>query len=79
MTTTKTHRHKYSALGGCVENPGCFDLGGGDMIFVSSCQICGRVKLCGTNYAGRRRDWKKSYPSVAAYMKAEWPSTEVTK
>jgi hypothetical protein len=42
------------------------------MIFVSSC-TCGKVKVVGTNYAGRGNDWKHIYASVNAYLQALWP------
>jgi hypothetical protein len=43
------------------------------MIFVSSCATCGKVKVVGTNYAGRGNDWKHIYASVNAYLQALWP------
>ena len=67
------HRHKWERYGGCKENPGCFDRGNGTMIFVSRC-ACGFVRVLGTNYAGRGRDWKRMFASVADYMGAMWPA-----
>ena len=66
------HVHEWQAYGGCATNPGCFDRGNGNMIFVSSC-ACGKVKVAGTNYAGRGNDWKHIYASVNAYLQALWP------
>ena len=66
------HAHKWEDFGGCRENPGCFDLGNGNMIFVSHCDGCGKVKVVGTNYAGRGDDWKKIYATRDEYIREVW-------
>jgi len=63
------HRHQWESYGGCDSNPGCFDLGHGDMIFVKHCVRCGRVVVRGTNYAGQGPDWKQSFASVDDYLR----------
>jgi hypothetical protein len=66
------HSHKWQRFGGCKENPGCFDRGNGNMIFVSRCDACGKVRVIGTNYAGRGPESKRIYDSSAEYTKAVW-------
>lgn len=68
-----THKHKWQAYGGCDTNPGCFDRGNGNMIFVSHCAGCGKIKVFGTNYAGQGSDWKHVYASVDEYLRELWP------
>lgn len=70
------HRHQWQPLGGIETNPGCFDRGNGNMIFVALCK-CGKVRVEGTNYAGRGADWKRMYASKEEYMHKVWGQASV--
>jgi hypothetical protein len=68
-----THKHEWKAYGGCDSNPGCWDLGHGNMIFVKHCKVCDRVAVRGTNYAGQRGDWRHSFATPAEYLRHYHP------